>query len=77
MSIEIVTFAFGSVVNCCTTSSTIVEFPEFTDEAVRQVVDRGYFVAEVAVRLGMSAHSLYKWVKAVKSSNSEQRKPLS
>ena len=30
--------------------------PEFKDEAVRQVVDRGYSVAEVADRLGVSAH---------------------
>ena len=35
--------------------------PEFKDEAVRQVLDRGYSVAEVSERLGMSAHSLYKW----------------
>lgn len=34
--------------------------PEFKDEAVREVVDRGYSVAEVSERLGMSAHSLYK-----------------
>jgi transposase len=40
--------------------------PEFKDEAVRQIVDRGYSVAEVSERLGVSAHSLYKWVKAVK-----------
>ena len=39
--------------------------PEFKDEAVRQVVDRGYSVAEVAERLGVSAHSLHKWIKAV------------
>jgi len=38
--------------------------PEFKDEAVRQIVDRGYSVAEVSERLGVSAHSLYKWVKA-------------
>jgi transposase len=42
--------------------------PEFKEEAVRQVVDRGYSVAEVAERLGVSAHSLHKWVKAVKPS---------
>ena len=33
--------------------------PEFKDEAVRQVVDRGYSVPEVAERLGVSSHSLY------------------
>jgi len=32
--------------------------PEFKDEAVRQIVDRGYSVAEVSKRLGVSAHSL-------------------
>jgi transposase len=34
--------------------------PEFKDEAVRQVLERGYTVAEVSQRLGVSAHSLYK-----------------
>ncbi|WP_353250933.1 IS3 family transposase [Salinisphaera sp. T31B1] len=47
--------------------------PEFKDEAVRQVLDRGYPVADVAERLGVSAHSLYKWVKAVKPDDTEQR----
>ncbi len=46
--------------------------PEFKDEAVRQVVERGHPVGEVAERLGVSAHSLYKWVKAVKPDKSEQ-----
>ncbi len=45
--------------------------PEFKDEAVSQVVERGYSVAEVAERLGVSAHSLYKWVNAVKPDQSE------
>ena len=35
--------------------------PEFKDEAVRQVVDRGYSVPEVAERLGVSSHSLPTW----------------
>ena len=46
--------------------------PEFKDEAVRQIVDRGYTVAEVSERLGVSSHSLYKWVKAVRPDKSEQ-----
>ena len=46
--------------------------PEFKDKAVRQVVERGHPVGEVAERLGVSAHSLYKWVKAVKPDKSEQ-----
>ena len=31
--------------------------PEFKDEAVRQVTERGYSVQEVAARIGVSAHS--------------------
>ncbi len=41
-----------------------LSFPEeFKIEAVKQVIDRGYPVAEVASRLGVSAHSLYQWLK--------------
>jgi transposase len=46
--------------------------PEFKNEAVRQVLERGYTVAEVSQRLGVSAHSLYKWVKAVKPDKSDE-----
>ncbi|QDZ11649.1 transposase [Devosia ginsengisoli] len=46
---------------------------EFKEEAVRQVVERGYRVPDVAARLGVSAHSLYKWVKAVSPDRSEQQ----
>ena len=47
--------------------------PEFKQEAVRQIVERGYTVAEVSARLGVSSHSLYKWVKAVKPDQSEKQ----
>ena len=46
--------------------------PEFKDEAVRQIIDRGHSVADVSERLGVSAHSLYKWVNAVKPSENEK-----
>ncbi|EOI1393175.1 IS3 family transposase [Klebsiella oxytoca] len=46
--------------------------PEFKEEAVRQITERGYSVAEVSDRLGVSAHSLYKWLRAIKLDNSEQ-----
>jgi transposase len=46
--------------------------PEFKDEAVRQIVDRGYSVTEVSQRLGVSSHSLYKWVKAAKPDKTEK-----
>lgn len=47
--------------------------PEFKEEAVRQVVERGYSVPDVAARLGVSAHSLYKWVKTASPDRSEQQ----
>ena len=43
--------------------------PEFQDEAVHQVIECGYSVKEVAERLGVSAHSLYKWVNAMDDLN--------
>ncbi|EFH7680507.1 IS3 family transposase [Escherichia coli] len=46
--------------------------PEFKEEAVRQITERGYSVAEVSDRLGVSVHSLYKWLRAIKPDNSEQ-----
>ena len=36
---------------------------EFKEEAVKQVIERGYAVGDVAKRLGVSVQSLYKWTK--------------
>lgn len=36
---------------------------EFKIEAVKQVVDRGYSVTDVAKRLDVTTHSLYAWIK--------------
>ncbi len=36
---------------------------EFKIEAVKQVTERGYSVAEVANRLGTTSHSMYSWLK--------------
>jgi transposase len=36
---------------------------EFKIEAVKQVAERGYAVADVANRIGVSQHSLYEWIK--------------
>ncbi|MEQ1248684.1 IS3 family transposase [Acinetobacter soli] len=36
---------------------------EFKIEAVKQVTEKGYSVAEVATRLGTTTHSLYAWIK--------------
>lgn len=46
--------------------------PDFKDEAVRQIIERGYSVAEVSQRLGASSHRLYARVKAVTLGNAEQ-----
>jgi len=37
------------------------------------VTERGYSVAEVTTRVGVSTHSLYKWVKAVSPDKTEQQ----
>jgi transposase len=36
---------------------------DFKRDAVLQITDRGYPVAEVSQRLGVSLHSLYAWKK--------------
>lgn len=36
---------------------------EFKRDAVHQITVRGYAVREVSGRLGVSTHSLYKWIK--------------
>jgi len=44
---------------------------EFKSEAVRQVTERGYSVADVAGRIGVTTHSLYKWVRAARPASEE------
>ena len=45
--------------------------PEFKEEAVRQVTERGYSVRDVAERIGVSTHSLYKWIRASRPAKAE------
>ena len=42
---------------------------EFKEEAIKQIKERGYKVSEVSKRLGVSAHSLYKWLKQARGNN--------
>jgi transposase len=49
---------------------------EFKVEAVRQVTDRGFKVAEVAERLGVTTHSLYAWLRKFGKSGVVQRAEL-
>ncbi len=37
---------------------------EFKIEAVKQITERGHRVADVSARIGVSQHSLYRWIKA-------------
>lgn len=49
--------------------------PEFKEEAVRQITERGYSVSSVATRLDITTHSLYAWIKKYgpdSSTNKEQ-----
>jgi transposase len=43
---------------------------EFKRDAVAQITERGYPVAEVSQRLGVSQHSLYEWKKKFSKSSS-------
>ena len=36
---------------------------EFKAEAAKQIIEHGHSVADVSRRLGVSTHSLYKWMK--------------
>ncbi len=42
-------------------------------EAVIQITERCYSIAEVSERLGVLAHSPYKWLRTVKPDNSGQQ----
>ena len=49
---------------------------EFRQEAVKQVTQRGYSVAEVSERLGVSEQSLYKWLKASEPAAGSKQKSI-
>jgi transposase len=40
--------------------------PEFRAEAVKQVLERGFSVVDVATRIGLPRHTLYGWVQVAK-----------
>ena len=46
---------------------------EFKVEAVKQITERGHKVAEVSARIGVSQHSLYKWIKIYKAPAGERQ----
>ena len=44
---------------------------QFKEEAVRQIVERGYSVADVAERLGICTKTLYHWKTTVHGSTQQ------
>lgn len=43
---------------------------EFRAEAVKQVIERGFTVVDVAARIGLPKHTLYGWVQSAKKAAS-------
>ena len=43
--------------------------PEFKDEAVKQVIDKGHSVVDAAKRLGIPDNILYTWVSNFKKAD--------
>ena len=50
--------------------------PEFKDEAVKQVIDKGHAVVDVAKRLGIPDNVLYAWVSKFKKADEPQSSDL-
>lgn len=50
---------------------------EFKIEAIKQVTERGHTVADVSSRLGVSTHSLYKWIKEAEQPSEVRHSQLS
>ena len=50
--------------------------PEFKDEAVKQVIDKGHTVVDVAKRLGIPDNVLYTWVSKFKKADQPESSDL-
>lgn len=48
---------------------------EFKAEAVKQVLERGFTVVEVAARIGLPKHTLYDWVQKAKKATRPNASP--
>lgn len=46
---------------------------EFKDEAVRFVTEQGHPAREVAARLGVSEHTMYRWIRSAKPPAEEKQ----
>lgn len=50
--------------------------PDFKSEAVKQIVDKGHSVVDVAMRLGISENVLYTWVSKFKKADESRTSDL-
>jgi transposase len=50
--------------------------PEFKDEAVKQVIDKGHTVVDVAKRLGIAEGVLHTWVSKFKKADEPESSDL-
>ena len=50
---------------------------EFRIEAAKQILEHGHSVADVSRRLGVSSHSLYKWVRQQQTPSAQRSQQLS
>jgi transposase len=50
---------------------------EFKAEAVKQILERGFTVVEVAARIGLPKHTLYDWVQRAKKAARADGPPIS
>lgn len=48
---------------------------EFKAEAVKQVLERGFTVVEVAGRIGLPKHTLYDWVQKARKTAKAEKSP--
>jgi transposase len=46
---------------------------EFKIEVVKQITERGHRAVDASARIGVSQHSLYKWIKAYSAPAAEQQ----
>lgn len=50
---------------------------EFRIEAVKQITGRGHRAADVSARIGVSQHSLHKWIKVYSTPAAERQAQVS
>ncbi|WP_425324979.1 transposase [Lampropedia aestuarii] len=49
---------------------------EFRIKAVKQILEHGHSAADVSRRIGVSTHSLYKWIKLQQMPTAQRREQV-